>query len=560
MVADNKVLFAKTGDDLSEGICLLPKMANRHGFVCGATGTGKTVALKVLAESFSAMGVPVFLADVKGDIAGMIKPGVDSENMQERIAKFGIADSFTYQSYPTQFFDIFGEKGIPLRTTVSEMGPQLMAQVLELNDTQSDVLSVVYKVADDEKLVLSDTKDLKAMLQYVSENAAEYELEYGRIAKASLTTIVRKIVAIEEEGADQFFGEPAVAVTDFFTNDISGKGMITILDSETLINKPRLYSAFMMYLLSELFEVLPEVGDPEKPRIVFFFDEAHLLFSSASKTLMQKIEQMIKLIRSKGVGVYFVTQSPADIPDGVMSQLGNKIEHALRAYTPKEMKAVKTAASAFRANPDFDTAELMQSLATGEAIVSMLDEKGTPGIAQHAYIMPPESYMGGITDEERQQSIKSSNLYLKYNTPVDPDSAYEFLMRLKQKMTDEAAAAKEEAEKAKAEAKAQAEAEKQAAKEAAAAEKQAAKEAAAAEKQAAKEAAAAEKAALKEKQAKEKAVKSGINSVGKTVTGTIGRQVGGTIGKTVGGTFGKTLGSNLGGSLGRNLFGTLFKG
>ena len=418
-------------------------MANRHGFICGATGTGKTVTLKVLAESFSAMGVPVFLADVKGDLSGMSQPGQDSADMQDRAKRFGLAeDGFAYQGFPTQYFDIYGKRGIPLRTTVSEIGPQLLAGILGLNKTQADILSVVYKLADDENLLLCDTKDLKAILQFASENAAALESEYGRIAKQSVAAIVRAIVALEGEGADQFFGEPAINVADFFTTDPSGKGTINVLDSSSLINQPRLYSAFMLYLLSELFEVLPEVGDMDKPRVVFFFDEAHLLFDSASSELMEKIEQMIKLIRSKGVGVYFITQSPGDIPDAVASQLGNKIEHGLRAYTPAERKVLKAAAESFRENPAFDTMELLAQLGTGEAVVSMLDEKGVPGVAQHVWVLPPESYMGLLDDARRDQAVKTSNLYLKYSAAADPDSAFEFLERRKQQQAQQEAAEK----------------------------------------------------------------------------------------------------------------------
>ncbi len=534
MVDNGSIFFARAGENYEEKLYLLPRMANRHGFICGATGTGKTITLKVLAESFSDIGVPVFLSDVKGDLGGMLKPGEDSENMQKRIAKYGLAEcGFGYKGYPTQFYDIFGEKGIPLRATISEIGPQIMAQILELNDTQTDVLSVVYKIADDHNLLLVDTKDLKACLQFASENASEFELQYGRMAKASLTAIVRAVVALESQGGDLFFGEPALNINDFFQTDYSGRGLINVLDSQTLINKPKMYSSFMLYLMSELFEDLPEIGDPEKPRMVFFFDEAHLLFKNASKSLMSKIEQMIKLIRSKGVGVFFVTQSPGDIPSDIMAQLGNKIEHALRAYTPTEMKAVKTAAAAFRTNPAFDTEELITQLGTGEAVVSMLDEKGVPRVAEHAYILPPQSLMGGIDDGERDRAVKSSMLYNKYITPTDPDSAYEFLLRRRQQQATEIEQMKAEAEARKAAEKAEKEAQKEAEK-------------------AAKEAERAE--ARKKKQ-----TQTAVKSVGKTVTGTIGREVGKTIGGTFGGTFGKQLGANLGGSLGRNLFGTLFK-
>ena len=325
------IYFAKKGPEEKpdEKIYLNPAMANRHGFIGGATGTGKSVTLKVLAESFSQLGVPSFFSDVKGDMAGIAVPGQDSEGMQRRLDRFDIRDQFQYRGFPVTIYDIYGEKGIPLRTTVTEMGPQLMSQILDLNDTQSDLLTVAYKIADDQNMLLVDTKDLKAMLTYVSEHAAEFETEYGHMSKTSLATIIRSIVALEAEGADQFFGEPAINITDFFTLGPDGRGMVNILDSEALISKPKLYSAFMLYLLSELFEILPEVGDIEKPKMVFFFDEAHCLFNNASRPLLEKIEQVVKLIRSKGIGLFFITQSPGDIPASVMAQLGNKIEHGL---------------------------------------------------------------------------------------------------------------------------------------------------------------------------------------------------------------------------------------
>ena len=556
MFSDGKIYFANAGEQLSEKLYLLPKMANRHGFICGATGTGKTVTLKVLAESFSHMGVPVFLADIKGDLSGMLLPGRDTEDMKKRIERFGLSGSgFSFQAFPTAFFDIYGQRGIPLRTTVSEMGPQLMAAVLNLNDTQTDVLSVVYKIADDENLLLCDTKDLKAILQYASEKSDEYELEYGHIAKQSVSAIVRAIVALEAEGADVFFGEPALNVADFFTTDVSGKGMINILDSSSLINHPRLYSAFMLYLLSELFEIMPEIGDPEKPRIVFFFDEAHLLFKNADAALMEKIEQMIKLIRSKGVGVFFITQSPSDIPDSISAQLGNKIEHALRAYTPAERKTLKAAAAAFRENSEFDTMELLSSLGTGEAIVSMLDEKGIPGIAQHAYILPPESRMGMITDDERANSIKTSNLYLKYNTPSDPDSAFEFMERRQRQLADETERLKAEEAAEKEKLKAEKAREKEELKEA----RDAARAKEKAEKEAERERLKAEKEAEKAAEREKRAVERSIKSVATTAAGSIGREAGHLFGKKLGGSFGKTLGGNIGASLGRNILGTLFK-
>ena len=517
MIDNNMVYFARKGNEqgLGDKICLNPSMANRHGFICGATGTGKTVTLKVLAESFSTMGVPVFVSDVKGDVAGLSQPGEDNEKMQERLARFEIKDSFSYKGYPVTIYDVFGAKGIPLRTTVSEMGPQLFARVLDLNDVQTSLLTVAFKIADDNGLLLFDTKDVKALLNYVADNASDFEMDYGHIAKASVSTIIRSIVALESEGADQFFGEPAINISDFFSVNMNGQGMINILDAESLINKPKLYSSFMLYLLSELFEVLPEVGDLDKPKMVFFFDEAHLLFSSASKALLEKIEQVVKLIRSKGVAVFFVTQNPADIPDAVMAQLGNKIEHALRAYTPADQKALKAAADAFRENPDFDTVELLQNLGTGEAIVSLLDEKGIPTVSEHAYILPPESLMAAISDAQRDSLVKGSILYSKYANMVDSDSAYEFL------------------ERNKAQAQAQAEAEEEV------------------------ETISGVKVAKKKE--RETELSKATKSVMKTTSGTIGREIGKTVGGALLGKTGKTIGGNIGASLGRNLMGTLIK-
>ena len=429
MVDNGLIYFARKGDGetLGDKICMRPDKANRHGFICGATGTGKSVTLKVLAESFSQIGVPVFMSDVKGDMAGVAVPGEDSEGMQKRIDKFDIRDSFMFRGYPVSIFDIYSDKGTPLRTTVSEMGPLLFSQVLDLDDTQTEMMQVIFKIADDLGLILTDTKDMKATLQYCADHASEFKMDYGLIPQQTTSAIIRAIVALESEGADTFFGEPAIDIRDFFLTAPDGRGIINILDAETLINKPRLYSAFMLYLLSELFEVLPEVGDPEKPKIVFFFDEAHLLFKNASKVLLEKIEQVVKLIRSKGVSIFFVTQSPGDIPGAVMSQLGNKIEHGLHAYTPAEQKALNAAADAFRENPAFDTKELMQNLGTGEAVVSMLDEKGAPSVAEYAFVLPPESRMGAITDDERRNAVEYSPLNNKYLNMVDNVSAYEVI-------------------------------------------------------------------------------------------------------------------------------------
>jgi len=542
MYKDGKIWIANT--DEGEEQYLLPKMANRHGLIAGATGTGKTVTLKVLAEAFSDMGVPVFMADVKGDIAGMLCPGVDSENMQERIKRFGLAEAgFTYKGYPVTFWDIYGKNGIQLRTTVSEIGPLLMSRILDLNDLQRDILSIVYRIADDNGLLLIDTKDLKAMLAYVNSHAKEYELHYGRISSASIGAITRAVVALELSGGDIFFGEPALNISDWLTVSMDGRGMINILDSESLINNGRLYSTFLLWLLSELFEKLPEVGDLEKPKMIFFFDEAHLLFDGATKALLDKIEQVVKLIRSKGVGVYFCTQNPRDIPDGVLAQLGNKIQHALRAYTPADQKAVKAAADSFRTNPRFDTTETLLALGTGEAILSFLGPDGIPGMAQKCGILPPQSRMSAITEEERRQSINSSLLYSKYAEAHDPDSAYEFIERVG---LEEQAKAEEAAR------------EKEAAKAAQKAEKEAAKAAERAEKEAAKAAEKEAKQKEKEKEKAEQAKRKAAKTVGSSVASTVGREVGKTVGSNFG-KFGKTLGGNLGASLGRGVFSTIFK-
>ena len=427
MIKEEQIWMGNT--EQGENICIIPKMANRHGLVAGATGTGKTVTLKVMAESFSDMGVPVFMADVKGDIAGMMNPGIDSEDMQKRIERFGLAEAgFSYHGYPVTFWDIFGQKGIQLRTTISEMGPLLLARILNLNDLQSDILTVIFKIADDNNLLLIDTKDLKALLAYVDANAEDFVADYGKMSSASIGVITRAIVALEAEGGDVFFGEPALNIADWLQLD-GGRGMINILDSSSLINNGKLYSTFLLWMLSELFETLPEVGDMSKPKMVFFFDEAHLLFEDIPKALLDKIEQVVKLIRSKGVGVYFCTQNPRDIPDGVLAQLGNKVEHGLRAYTPADQKAVRAAADSFRVNPDFDTYQTLLELGTGEAVVSFLQEDGVPGIAQKVKILPPQCSMGTVSDAERDQKIKESLLYSKYANSFDPESAYEFFVR-----------------------------------------------------------------------------------------------------------------------------------
>lgn len=563
MLRENKIWIGN--NDQGQPVSIIPKMANRHGLVAGATGTGKTVTLKVMAETFSDMGIPVFMADVKGDIAGMMLPGADSEDMQARIQRFGLAEhGFEYQGYPVCLWDIYGSKGIQLRTTISEMGPLLLSRILDLNELQSDILTIVFKIADDNGLMLIDTKDLKAMLTWVDEHSVEFQQDYGKISSASIGVIVRAIVALETAGGDVFFGEPALALSDWLAQE-NGKGVINILDSSSLINNGRLYSTFLLWLLSELFEMMPEVGDLEQPKMVFFFDEAHLLFNDAPKALLEKIEQVVKLIRSKGVGVYFCTQNPRDIPDGVLAQLNNKIEHGLRAYTPADQKAVRAAADSFRENPAFDTYETILNLGTGEAVVSVLGEDGIPGVAEKVYILPPRSFMGSISDEQRDQKVKASLLYSKYATAVDPDSAYEILQRkgleAAQEAEAQAAEAAAAAEAAKAEEAARKEAEKaeeaarkEAEKAEAAAQKAAEKEA----KEAAKAAEKAEAAAKKEAEKAEKARQREIKKVGNSVLGTVGREVGKTVGGKFG-KFGKTLGGNLGSQLGRGILNTLIR-
>lgn len=524
MYQDNKIWLGKSGE---EKIYIYPRMANRHGMIAGATGTGKTVTLKVLAESFSDCGVPVFLADVKGDLAGICKTGEESESLKNRIDAMGLMEeSFHFQAYPASFWDIYGEKGLPLRATVSEMGPLLLGRILELNETQSDILTVIFKIADDEQLLLLDTKDLRSMIQYVSENAREYSAKYGNLAKQSLGAIMRAVVALEAEGGEEFFGEPALNIADWLCVDCSGKGAVQVLDCQRLVQNPTMYSTFLLWMMSELFESLPEVGDREKPKMVFFFDEAHLLFDSASKSLLGKIEQVVKLIRSKGVGIYFITQSPKDIPDGVLGQLGNKIQHALHAYTPSEQKAVRAAAQSFRENPDFDTCDALTSLGIGEALVSVLDENGIPTIVKRCRILPPQSRMGTIAEEERKAEITGSLLYSRYFQMVDRESAYEILEK---KVLEE----KESREKAEREAEE--------------------------EKQRLKEEEAARKAAEKKAAEKDKRVKSAVKKTAASAAGTLGREVGNSIGKSLGGSFGKKIGGNVGASLGRGILSTLFK-
>jgi uncharacterized protein len=405
---------------------LLPSMANRHGLIAGATGTGKTVTLRVIAEKFCAIGVPVFMADVKGDLSGIARPGQENSKISERLKALGLED-FKFNGYQAVFWDLFGQQGHPVRSTISEMGPLLMARLLNLNETQSGVLNIVFKIADDNGMLLLDLRDLRAMLQHVGDNAAQLKTQYGNVSAASIGAIQRGLLALEEQGGDKFFGEPALVLDDLIQTDAQGRGMINILVADKLINAPKLYATFLLWLLSELFEQLPEVGDPEKPKLVFFFDEAHLLFNDAPKALLEKIEQVVRLIRSKGVGVYFCTQNPLDVPETVLGQLGNRVQHALRAFTPRDQKAVKAAATTFRQNKDLDVEAVITELGVGEALVSFLDEKGQPNVVDRALIFPPQSQLPPLTAAEREQVIKQSTLYGHYEKVVDRDSAYEML-------------------------------------------------------------------------------------------------------------------------------------
>jgi len=405
---------------------LLPRMANRHGLVAGATGTGKTVTLQTLAEEFSRIGVPVFMADVKGDLSGMSRPGGGNAKVAERVAQLGL-ENFTYAPCPVTFWDVFGEKGHPVRTTVAELGPLLLARMLNLNEVQAGVLTAAFRIADDQGWLLLDLKDLRAMMQHVSENASQYTAEYGNISSASVGAVQRALLQLEHEGADQLFGEPALNLDDMMQTDAAGRGFINILAADRLYNAPRVYASLLLWILSELFEQLPEVGDIEKPRLVFFFDEAHLLFSDAPKALMDKIEQVVRLIRSKGVGVYFISQNPLDIPEVVLGQLGNRVQHALRAFTPRDQKAVKAAAETFRSNPGLDVASAITELGVGEALVSFLDEKGRPLPVERSFVCPPGSRIGTVTEQERQQAMRSSLISGVYEKQVDRESAYEIL-------------------------------------------------------------------------------------------------------------------------------------
>ncbi len=420
-IGDNQILLGLGESPVTQRL----DRANRHGFVAGATGTGKTVTLQVMAQAFSDAGVPVFAADVKGDLSGLAMPGAPNEKMLARAAAMDLA--LAPAAPPMIFWDLFGQKGHPIRATISEMGPLLLSRLLELNDVQEGVLTIVFHVADQEGLLLLDLKDLQAALKYVADHADEIGTQYGNVSAATVGAIQRKLLTLQTQGAEAFFGEPALDLADLMRTDTAGRGYVSLLAADRLIQSPKLYATFLMWLLSEMFEILPEVGDPEKPRLVFFFDEAHLLFNDAPKALLEKIEQVVRLIRSKGVGVYFVTQNPADIPDAVLGQLGARVQHALRAYTPADQKGLKAAAQSFRTNPDFDTAEAIQALGVGEALVSTLDEKGAPQIVQKTLIRPPASRLGPIAPQERAAVQSQSPVRGIYDEPMDRDSAYEIL-------------------------------------------------------------------------------------------------------------------------------------
>jgi len=427
------LLIAKSKTD----IAILPRMANRHGLIAGATGTGKTITLRVLAEQFSRIGVPVFMADVKGDLSGIARPGVDKPELAERAQQMGIA-GFTFEGCPTEFWDVFGKQGHPVRTTISEMGPLLLSRVLNLNEVQSGVLTLIFKVADDNGLLLLDLKDIRAMTRHVGDNADQFKTGYGNISTASIGAIQRGLLSLDEQGGEMFFGEPALNLEDLMQTDADGKGVINILAADKLMQSPKLYAAFLLWMLSELYETLPEIGDPDKPKFVFFFDEAHLLFDDVPRALEEKIEQIIRLIRSKGVGVFFITQNPLDVPEAILGQLGNRVQHALRAFTPRDQKAVKSAAETFRSNPAVDVVKAITELSVGEALVSVLDMQGAPTMVERAMVCPPRSRLAPLSQDERTTIIQSSMLFSHYEKAVDRESAYEKLkLRAEEKKSAE---------------------------------------------------------------------------------------------------------------------------
>lgn len=511
MFDNNKRAFIAINDKAE--VCLIPKMANRHGLITGATGTGKTVTLQTLSETFSEMGVPVFAADMKGDLSGVAKIGGNKESVNKRVDGYNLKEKgFEYKAYPVRFWDVFGEQGHPVRTTVTSMGPLLLERLLGLNETQGAILTMAFKIADDNNLLILDLKDLQKMLQFIGDNRSEFTTKYGNISPASIGAIQRGLMRLESEGADKFFGEPDLEITDFIQTE-QGKGVINILAADKLMKSPRVYTTFLLWLLDDLYETLPEVGDLEKPKLVFFFDEAHLLFNDMPNSLLEKVEQIVRLIRSKGVGVYFCTQNPADIPQSILGQLGNRVQHALRAYTPNDQKAVKVAANTFRANPGFNTEEVITQLNTGEALVSFLDEKGAPQVVERANILPPQAQIGPITLGERDQILKSSLIYGVYEQLIDRESAYEILSKKQDLLAEERRLAAEEKERIRIQ-----------------------KE----QEKAAREAEKAQRAAARKRKEEQGILGDLLQQVGKSTTRQISYEIGKTITRgLLGGLFGK---------------------
>ena len=522
MYENGKIYMGLAGDKRVE---LALNMCNRHGLIAGASGTGKTITMKVMAESFSDAGVPVFLCDIKGDVAGICAPGQSSEGMEKRIDKFGLRERFAYRGYPTTFWDIYQQGGHAVRATVSDMGPELLSRILGLTAVQEGILHIVFRIADDKGLLLIDLKDLRAMLNYVNEHRAAYMMTYGNITPQSVAAILRALLPLEQQGGDLFFGEPALELSDWFACDANGHGYVNILNATRLIQQPQIYSMFLLWMLSDLFEKLPEVGDLDKPRFVFFFDEAHLLFNDMPSELLNKLIQVVKLVRSKGVGVYFITQSPSDIPDEVLAQLSNRVQHGLRAYTPAEQKAVRAAAAAFRENPNFKSEDVILELGTGEALVSFLDEDGKPSIVENAKVLPPQCLMAAASEEAKAAVISGqAALMAKYGTAVDRESAYEKI--LDEQKQNEAAA---ELERQRAELEAQkAEFAKQQAAAQKAAEKEAARQQRAAQKEAERQARAAERERQKQINAMGRVATSILGSAGRTAASQIVRGLFGT--------------------------------
>ncbi|RNC63722.1 helicase HerA-like domain-containing protein [Proteiniphilum sp. X52] len=497
----------------SAEVCLVPRMANRHGLITGATGTGKTVTLQTLSETFSDMGVPVFAADMKGDLSGVAKTGGNKESVAKRVEQYNLPEKgFEYKPFPVRFWDVFGEQGHPVRTTVTSMGPLLLERLLDLNETQGAILSMAFRIADDNDLLLIDLKDLRKMLQYVGDNRTQFTTRYGNISPASIGAIQRGLIRLENEGADKFFGEPDLEITDFIQTE-QGKGVINILAADKLMRSPRVYTTFLLWLLNDLYETLPEVGDLEKPKLVFFFDEAHLLFNDMPASLLEKVEQIVRLIRSKGVGIYFCTQNPADIPQTILGQLGNRVQHALRAYTPNDQKAVRVAANTFRANPAFDTGDAITQLNTGEALVSFLDEKGAPQMVERANILPPQGQIGPITVGERDQLIRSSLIYGVYEKLIDRESAFEILSKKQELLEEERRLAAEEKERVRQQKEAQ---------------------------KAALEEERAKRTAARQRKADQGYLGDILNQVGKSVQRQVSNELGKTITRSIFGTlFGK---------------------